>query len=179
MYRLFVALELPESVRSRLALLQGGVPGARWVESSNLHLTLCFIGEVTGGSAADIDEALSHVVSPAMTLSLTGCGVFGGRDPHSLWVGVRAEPLLHQLHGRVEGALQRLGVELQHRKFSPHVTLARLKDPHRDKLGGFVAHHNLFDSGPFDITRFALFSSHLHTQGASYRVERTYPLQDD
>ena len=97
MIRLFVALELPEAVRTRLSMLQGGVPGARWSTDEQLHLTLRFIGEVDDNVAHDIDDALAGIRAPAFTLELAGVGEFGGKNPRALWAGVqvlgaRSEP---------------------------------------------------------------------------------------
>lgn len=176
MIRLFVALELPETVRTRLALLGGGVPGAKWQREDQMHLTVRFIGEVDEGVARDIDEALATVRAPAFTLELSGVGDFGGREPHALWAGVRANDTLMHLEKKVESALVRVGVDPETRKYTPHVTLARLRNAPRVKVAEFIAHHSLFSSGPILIDRFALYSSLLGSGGSMYRVESTYPL---
>src|SRR3546814_8570820 len=95
MIRLFTALSLPDAVRSRLAMLQSGVPGARWIRPENLHVTLRFIGEVDQHVAADLDAELARTVAPGFDLSLDGVGHFGpARKPTSLWAGIgRSEAL--------------------------------------------------------------------------------------
>jgi 2'-5' RNA ligase len=174
--RLFVALEIPEAVRSRLFLLQGGVPGARWTTPDQMHLTLRFIGEVNEAVADDIDGALTGLRAPSFPLELAGVGEFGGNLPRALWAGVRPSRELHHLQKKVETAMQRLGLSPEERKFTPHVTLARLKNAPREKVMDFLSHYGLFASGPFEVTRFALFSSRLGGAGAVYNVERTYGL---
>ena len=176
MIRLFVALELPEALRQRLALMAGGVPGAKWQREDQMHLTLRFIGEIDERVAHDVDEALETIRAPAFTLELAGVGDFGGREPHALWAGVRANNALIHLEKKVESALQRVGLDAETRKFTPHVTLARLRNAPRAKVAEFIAHHSLFASGPIAIDHFALYSSHLGSGGAVYRVEQTYPL---
>jgi 2'-5' RNA ligase len=176
MIRLFVALELPAPLRARLALLGGGVPGAKWQREDQMHLTLRFIGEVDERRAHDIDDALATVRAPAFSLELAGVGDFGGREPHALWAGVRANDALIHLEKKVESALVRLGLDAETRKYTPHVTLARLRNAPRAKVAEFIAHHSLFASGPIAIDHFTLFSSHLGSGGAVYRVERTYAL---
>ena len=176
MIRLFVALELPESLRSRLSMLQGGVPGARWATGEQLHLTLRFIGEVDGHVAHDVDDALAGIRAPAFALELAGVGEFGGKNPRALWAGVRSSEALLHLQKKVETALQRIGLPAEERKFSPHVTLARLKAAPREKVVQFLTHHALFASGPFNVDHFVLFSSHLGSGGSVYHAERTYPL---
>jgi len=176
MIRLFVALELPEAVRTRLGMLDGGVPGARWTTDEQLHLTLRFIGEVDDNVAHDVDDALASIRAPAFTLELAGVGEFGGKNPRALWAGVRANDALLHLQKKVETALQRLGLPAEERKFSAHVTLARLKGAPREKVVQFLTHHALFASGPFEVDHFVLFSSHLGSGGSVYHAERTYPL---
>ena len=177
MIRLFVALELPAAVRTRLALMAGGVPGARWQREDQMHLTLRFVGEVDERRGHDIDDALATVRAPAFTLELAGAGDFGGREPHALWAGVRSNSALIHLEKKVESALVRVGVDPETRKYTPHVTLARLRNAPREKVAEFIAHHSLYTSGPIAVDRFALFSSHLGSGGSVYRVERTYELQ--
>ena len=177
MIRLFTAIELPEGVRTRLALLQGGVPGARWSPVENLHLTTRFIGEVDEATANDIDDMLAAIRSPAFDLTLKGAGEFGGRDPHALWIGVAPNEGLMRLAAKIESALQRMGLDAETRKYTPHVTMARLRDAPIAKVREFLAAHAAFDSGPFPVRGFALFSSHPSQNGSLYRVERTYALE--
>jgi len=176
MIRLFTAIEIPESVRFRLTLLQAGIPGARWMPAENLHLTLRFIGEVDEPTADDIDQVLSELRLPAFTLTLKGVGEFGGKDVRALWVGVATNPALHRLVAKIESALQRMGLVPETRKYSPHVTIARLKDAPLTKVREFLSANNLFDSGHFPASAFALFSSRQTAKGRLYRVESTYTL---
>jgi 2'-5' RNA ligase len=176
MIRLFVALQLPETVRERLVALQGGVPGARWANSDQMHLTLRFIGEVDGNVAHDIDDALAGIRAPSFTLELAGVGEFGGKNPRALWAGVRPNEALAHLHKKIETALQRIGLPAESRKFSAHVTLARMKGAPQEKIVQFLTHYALFASGPFGIDDFVLFSSHLSHSGSIYHPERVYPL---
>jgi RNA 2',3'-cyclic 3'-phosphodiesterase len=178
MIRLFVAVELPETVRDRLLKLQGGVPGARWANEDQMHLTLRFIGEVDDNVANDVDDALSGIRAPRFELELSGVGEFGGKNPRALWAGVRPNPALLHLQKKVETALQRIGLEPETRKFSPHVTLARMRSAPREKVVEFLSHYALFLSGPFPVERFVLFSSHQGSGGSVYHPERVYPLTD-
>jgi 2'-5' RNA ligase len=176
MIRLFVALQIPEKIREQLVALQGGVPGARWASEEQMHLTLRFIGEVDGNVAHDIDDALAGIRAPSFTLELAGVGEFGGKNPRALWAGVRPnEPLLH-LQRKIETALQRIGLPAETRKFSAHVTLARMKGAPKEKVVQFLTHYALFASGPFPVADFVLFSSQLSHNGSIYHPERIYPL---
>jgi 2'-5' RNA ligase len=176
MIRLFVALELPETVRDRLTALEGGVPCARWASAEQLHLTLRFIGEVDENVAHDIDDALGGVRAPSFTLELAGVGEFGGKKPRALWAGVRANEALSHLQRKIETALQRIGLPAEERKFSAHVTLARMRAAPREKVVQFLTQYALFASGPFPVNSFVLFSSLLGSGGSVYHAERFYQL---
>lgn len=175
--RLFVALDLPWEVKDDLALLEEGLPGARWVDAENYHITLRFIGEVPGYRAEELDLALAALRGKGFELTLAGVGTFAkaGRDV-SLWVGVERNAALDLLQTKVETALQRAGLEPERRRFVPHVTLARLDATPVDKLAGFVQRHNLFRAGPFQIGHFTLFSSLLGKEGSVYTPEVEYAL---
>ncbi len=177
MLRLFVALELPEEVRVRLAALARPLPRATWISMASLHLTLCFIGEVDEGLAADIDAELARISLPAFELSLSGLGLFDSRDRvRALWAGVLPAPALTVLQARVVQAVKRAGAEPEARRFHPHVTLARLRNAPLEEVTPFVARHSFFKDGPFAVGAFVLMSSRLGHDGSVYTVERSYPL---
>jgi len=167
--RLFIALDLPDTVRSYLSMVQGGLPGARWVAPESLHLTLRFVGDSSTGLAEDLVIALSRVRADAFDLSLGGLGVFGDRRrARMLWVGAEPSPPLRHLQSKVEQAAQSVGLEAEHRKFHPHVTIARLKDAPKGRLEAFVADHGAVCLSPFAVNGFTLFRSYLGSEGARY-----------
>jgi 2'-5' RNA ligase len=176
--RLFVALDMPWSVRGQLAALSGaGIPGARWVPPENYHLTLRFIGDIPGHVARDVDDALLAIRARGFALTLTGMGTFAkGGVSNALWVGVERTPSLDHLRNKIETALQRCGLEPERRKFQPHVTLARLDNPAEGKVAAFVQAHNLFRTEPIPVEHFTLFSSLLNKDHAVYRAEVEYEL---
>jgi len=177
--RLFVAIALPDAIAQTLSMLQSGVPGARWQTREQMHLTLRFIGEADGNQAQAIDDALSAIDAPVFELQLKGVGEFGGRNPRALWAGVAANEALAHLQRKIETALQRIALPAEERKFTPHVTLARLKAAPRGRVMDFLVHHALYASAAFPVGEFTLFSSHLSPNGSLYRVERSYPLRSD
>ena len=144
MIRLFVAIPLPESVRTQLSQLQSGLQGARWIRSENIHLTLRFIGEVRNDLASDIDMALSEIGGPPFELALDGVNSFSrGKNPHTLWVGVaKPEPLVH-LQAKIESTLVGAGLEAEERNFSPHITIARLKEMRPNRVAAWAAEHGI------------------------------------
>ena len=141
MPRLFTALEIPRDAALSLSLLRGGLPGARWIDVENYHLTLRFIGDVEGHVADEIANALDRVHRPSFPLTLSGVGAFGQKKPHAVWAGVTASPDLAALQGEIDRICQRLGMPADPRKFMPHVTLARLKqfEPARRRAISFGA----------------------------------------
>lgn len=179
MYRLFVAIDLPEGVKRQLSSLCFGVPGARWVPEEQIHLTLRFIGEVDGGVFRDIREVLADIRSEPFEIQIKGVGFFPPRKtPRVLWVGVEPHEKVALLRKRVESALVRLGLEPERRKFSPHITLARLRDTSLSKVTRFLAGNSLFATESFHVREFILYSSELTPKGAIHRQEAIYSLSN-
>jgi RNA 2',3'-cyclic 3'-phosphodiesterase len=176
MLRLFVGIGFPPELKLRLSLLSCGIPGARWVGADNLHLTLRFIGETSEDQAADIDAALGRVRARSFPLQLSGIGVFTPEKPRVLWVGTLREPQLSALRDKIEQALIRAGLPPEPRKFSPHVTLARLHNPSLDRLRDFLVRHAQFRADPLPVARFSLVASFPTKAGSVYEDEADYPL---
>lgn len=178
MYRLFVGLALPDFIRDELALLQDGLPGARWVDPENYHLTLRFIGEVDRYTAADIDSTLQGIDADSFEVSLNGLGVFGqGRKTRALFAQIGTSPELNHLQSKVESAAVRAGQSPEPRKFSPHVTLARFRSPHPDHLQSFLEQNGLLGISSFPVAQFVLFESHMGKGGSVYEELAEYPLR--
>jgi len=174
MLRLFVGIDLPPPLKLRLSLLAAGVPGAKWVDPGNYHVTLRFIGEVDEGQAADIDAALAQIRAPRFDLILATVGHFGLR---MLWVGIERNPALQHLREKIESALNRMGFEPEERRYTPHVTLARLKGTHERKLQAYLSEHALFRAAPFSVERFSLVASYPTKSGAIYEDQADYELR--
>ncbi len=178
MYRLFVGIALPEDIRARLGALCGGLPGARWVDAENLHLTLRFIGDVGRDAAEDIHDALERVRGAPFELTVSGLGCFEtGRKVRALWADVGREERLVWLQERIESVLVRTGVEPERRKFKAHVTLARFRNGGSPRIGDFLEAHNTFSAGPFPVEAFTLFRSFLGREGPHYEALAEYPLR--
>ncbi len=175
MLRLFVGIPFPPELKLRLSLLCAGVSGAKWVDPGNFHLTLRFIGETDEAQAADIDMALSRLRARSFNLQLAGTGVFGDK-PRMLWVGAERSPELLQLHDKVEQAMIRAGLPPEPRKFTPHVTLARLHRPAIEHLSCFLTMHAQFRADPLPVERFSLIASFLTKAGSVYEDQADYPL---
>jgi RNA 2',3'-cyclic 3'-phosphodiesterase len=178
MFRLFVGVSLPADVRLRLAAMCSGLPGAKWIDPENMHLTLRFIGEVGGGQAEDIDAALRRVSAPAFDLGFSGIDCFETSGKvHTLWVGIDKQPLLLRLRDKVDSALVRAGCEAERRKFKPHVTIARIRPGGQARIGSFIQAYNSIALGPSRVEHFTLFRSHLGSEKAHYEELAEYALE--
>jgi 2'-5' RNA ligase len=175
--RLFVAIEIPDRIKDTLTALCGGVDGARWRERAQLHLTLRFLGEIDGAMARDIDDVLARITLPAFELRLRRTGFFNERKlARVLWAGVEDDAPLRKLHAKIQHGLAAVGLEPEHRRYHPHVTLARLGGIDPMEAEGYAARHGEYQSPPYLVNRYSLFSSHLSREGAIYTVEADYPL---
>lgn len=177
MPRLFSALEIPKNAALSLSLLRGGLPGARWIDVENYHLTLHFMGDVEAPVADEIINALDRIDRPCFPLTLAGLGSFGSRKPHSIWAGVMPSPALMALQGEIGRICQRIGVPSDSRKFVPHVTLARLRNPRLDDVVKYLHGRADFRAEPFSVERFVVMSSKDSVGGGPYLVEEAYPLR--
>ncbi|PTM96356.1 RNA 2',3'-cyclic phosphodiesterase [Mycoplana dimorpha] len=176
MPRLFVALEVPRNAAMSLSLLRGGLQGARWIDVENFHITLRFIGDVDGRTADEVVEKLDRIERPEFQLSLSGVGSFGSRKPHSVYAGVSPEPEMYALQAEIERICQRLGLPADPRKFTPHVTLARLRNVRPEDVARYLSGRGDFFSSPFTVNRFVLMSSKESVGGGPYVIEEVFPL---
>jgi 2'-5' RNA ligase len=169
--RLFVAIDLPSDVRAALAAWTNrhkpAAAGYKWVNADNLHITLKFIGERPDGDVAAISQALVKVAFPApIELSVDGIGSF----PNVLFANVIAPDALGALARDIEQCLEPLGIALEKRAFTPHLTLARRKEGGRfprdagkeEKFGAFAA------------DEFILYQSVLGAKGSTYTPLRRF-----
>lgn len=175
--RLFIALDLPWAIKRDLGGLAFNLPGARWVPEENFHLTLRFIGETNRLQAEEIDHALNALNGRGFVFSLSGVGWFekNGRV-NTLYAGVERNEALLKLQTKIETALHRGGLVLDRRRFTPHVTLARLDMPVTQTLTDFVQANNLYRSAPIRADNVTLFSSFLSKPQPTYTSEAEYSL---
>ena len=176
MPRLFTALELPDAVAAELALMRGGVLGARWLEPEDYHVTLRFIGDIDARAAQDITETLGSIRRPRAPVRFEGLSWFGGDKPRSIVARVKAEPALTDLQAEQERRLRRIGVEPETRKYTPHVTLARLRGVGQAAVADYLATRGALMAEPFLAERFVLYSARDGSGGGPYVVEAAYPL---
>jgi RNA 2',3'-cyclic 3'-phosphodiesterase len=175
MPRLFTALEIPSEIRQSMAQLRGGLPGARWVDPENYHLTLRFIGDIDDALAEEVADMLGQVERRAFSLRIDGLDSFGGNKPRAVVAAVSPIAQLVELQAEHERIMQRVGLQPE-RKYKPHVTLARLRDTSSRQVADFLSIRQPFRSPPFSVSRFVLYSSRASVGGGPYLVEAGYPL---
>jgi 2'-5' RNA ligase len=176
--RLFVAIDPPDQARAEVAALCRGVEGAKWVSPAQFHVTLRFLGEVESGSPARIATALESARGTAFSVRFAGVGRFPPRrSPRILWVGLQPEEPLLGLHSKIEARLAEAGFPGDGKAFSPHLTLARLRDgASAADAARWLDRGKDFETSPFPVSRFHLYSSVLDPAGARHRREGSYEL---
>jgi 2'-5' RNA ligase len=179
MPRIFTGLEIPDDIRQSLSMLRGGLPGARWIDPENYHLTLRFIGDVDDTMAREVIFMLGQVRRGGFELQLDGVSSFGGRKPRAVVATVAPSSAVMELQAEHERLMQRIGIEPEGRKFTPHVTLARLRDTSSRAVADYLSARGAFRSAPFLVSNFVLFSSRASVGGGPYVVEAAYPLARD
>lgn len=176
MHRLFAALRPPRPMREALLAAMGDVPGARWQDDDQLHLTLRFIGDVDRHVAEDVAAALGSVAHPAFDLRLDGVGCFDRRGLiDNIWAGVAPHPSVKSLYAAVTSALTRAGIPPEERAFVPHITMARFSRGQAPM--GSLPMDSLWPApveAHFD--HFLLYESELGSTGSSYSAIARYRL---
>jgi len=178
MPRLFVALEVPRNAAMSLSLLRGGLPGARWIDVENFHITLRFIGDIDGRTADEVVDRLDRIERPEFQIALSGMGSFGSKKPHAVFAGVTPAPEMYALQAEIERICQRLGLPADPRKFTPHVTLARLRNARTEDVAHYLSGRGNFHTAPFTVNRFVLMSSKESVGGGPYLTEEVFPLYE-
>jgi RNA 2',3'-cyclic 3'-phosphodiesterase len=176
MPRLFTAVEIPPEIGQSLSMLRGGLPGARWIDPDNYHLTLRFIGDIDDVMAREIAHLLGKVRRTQFELRLDGLQSFGGRRPRAVVATAAATPPLFELQAEHERLMQRVGLEPEGRKYTPHVTLARLRDSSSRQVADYLAVRHPYRSVSVRVSRFVLYSSRASVGGGPYVIEAAYPL---
>jgi 2'-5' RNA ligase len=176
MPRLFTGVEIPPDIGTALSSLRGGLPGARWIDPENYHLTLRFIGDVDEVTAHEVASLLGRVQRGAFELRMEGLTSFGGRKPRAVVATVAPEQTLLDVQAEHERLMQRIGLEPEGRKYTPHVTLARLRDSSSNQVAEYLATRGYFRTSSFRVSRFVLFSSRNSVGGGPYVVEAAYPF---
>jgi len=179
--RCFIAIELPDEVKRGFRELQaqlkaGSQAPIKWVDPANIHLTLKFLGNVAADRIGEITAAMTKAVQGTsyFSLEVKELGVFPNpRRVQIVWVGVSGEVAkLARLQQRIESGLEGLGFPAEGRRFTPHLTLARLRDratpDERAKLGQLIAETEFDAAQSFTVDSVNLMQSQLTREGPIY-----------
>jgi 2'-5' RNA ligase len=177
MPRLFTAIEVPKEIGMMLSLFRGGVHGARWVDPANYHMTLRFIGDIDDRTAGEVADMLDMIERPSFDITLNALGQFGGKKPRAIFAAAVSSPALIELQAEQERLMRRIGLPPESRKFTPHVTLARMRDASVLEVAEYLSTRGGFRSVTFPVSRFVLYSSRASQGGGPYIVEADYPLR--
>ena len=175
--RLFTALRLHSDILRDIARVQRGVAGARWVDAEKLHITTAFYGNVTLDQAETLDYELAQIRQKSLTLQLEGSGHFGSEEPRAIWLGVKKNDGLLALHEKCKVAARRAGLELEKRKFMPHVTLAYLRHTPPERVIAFETRTSRFNTKPLLVDEMELVSSWPSSKKSAKGVANTYAVE--
>ena len=174
--RCFIAIELPESVRSSLdelsARLRRSAVRASWVRPENMHVTLRFLGEISEERAGEVvrllEDSCANTVSFRVTLQ--GTGAFPNmKTPNVIWAGIRPNDAILEVQRITENVAERVGCSKEKNRFHPHVTLARIKDPRNASgLQRYLAAEKDWEGGEVYVEHIAVFQSELTPKGPIY-----------
>ena len=194
--RLFIALDIDDAIRERIARfmenVQGVAPDARWVKPESLHVTLKFLGEQPEPLVEKVKLALRTVTAAAAEIQFRGHGFFPtAKSARVFWIGMEAGPQLAQLAATIEGKMEALGIPKEERAFSPHLTLARRSggsgapgwrrgdgsNPAFQRLQEKLAALPAPEFGTMTPREFFLYQSQLSPKGSKYTKLERFTLQ--
>lgn len=175
-HRLFIGIRPPDWICDTLLDTMEGVEGARWQDEAHLHLTLRFVGEVETPVANDLAAALARVSAAPFELRIEGVGTFERKGrPTALWAGIGTSEPLEALRQKVEHACETAGLGRDRRRFTPHVTLARLNQS-SGAIGSWLATCSDLHIEAWPVSSFILYESHLGRTGSHYEPVASYGL---
>ncbi len=178
MLKLFAAITPPKAIISQINPLFGGIEDIGWIPQENLHITIGYFGKTDMQTAEILDRNLNNNPGGGFELQLSGIGTFGNNRTHTIWLGLAPSQELQKLHQHVLKSAKKSGIEMEKRKYVPHLSLAYpRKKINQAELAHYLHKNIAFRSRPFLVDSFALFSSHQNKKGANtYKKEANYPL---
>ena len=182
--RTFICIETPDSIKSRTGRLQEILREIEaqisWTKPSNIHLTLKFLGGVEASRIARVSKALERAANGinSFEVEVGGAGCFPSpRNPRVLWIGVsKVSEGLRQLYSNIEDELAREGFEREKRKFSPHLTIGRVRTPHNSARVAEALLASGFEPESFIATDAILMRSDLKPTGSIYTPQSVIRL---
>lgn len=179
MPRLFLAIDPPPAVADAMAELRTESLDGRWTDPEQYHLTLRFIGDVPEEKVSDLREAAAPADAAPFELAPSGLGVFPTRrNPSVVWTGLEEQPALFDLQERLENRLVEAGFDPEDRPFTPHITIARVREVSAEQVHRFLRAHEEFEAPSFRVSTYHLYDSELHPDGARHTRLETYSLTE-
>jgi len=177
MIRLFTAIPIPKDIRREVNLMQGGIEKALWTDLDNYHITLSFIGNVDDYVERDVFSILSTITMKSFEINFNGMDTFSKGDKLShLWTGIDNSDPIRELKKRIDSLLKHHRIQYDDRKFTPHMSLARLRNVDELQVVKFIREHNLYKSRPFKVNEFVLYKSFKGKSGTTYIPQAIFPL---
>ena len=176
MPRLFLGLDLPQTHRMHLSLIQCGLPGARWVEPADMHITLRFFGDIAPSTADNLVDMLDAQPWPEADIVPADLASFGHGKPTSIHMGIEKTVRLLRLQEQLERTVRRLGFAPEPRKFSPHVTIARCRGVSAEAVAGYLMQKAMPRLPPFTASQLILYSARQSRGGGPYVREEVFAL---
>lgn len=188
MIRSFLAIELPDTIQTRLGEIEKDLESAsadvRWVSPEKIHLTLKFFGSIEEAKIESIMDAIRRPVEETRTFEIRarGTGAFPGlRNPRVVWVGLDdPDGRLRDFQKQLDACLEKVGFEAESRDFRPHLTLGRVRS-NRGKEGLIrkIEKHREEEVGVFRVEKVTLFKSDLRPTGSIYTPLREVRLDTE
>lgn len=183
--RTFICTEIPQSIKVRIGELQNELrktgTSVSWTRPSNIHLTLKFLGAVPASRIERVSKAVERAASgiSPFEIEVVGTGCFpSARNPRVLWVGLTNVPdTMNELYSNIESELEREGFPREKRKFSPHLTIGRVRTP---GTGASVAEQLIargFEPERFTATEVIVMRSDLKPTGSIYTAQAVIRLE--
>jgi 2'-5' RNA ligase len=174
--RLFIAIELPENVILALKKLSGDFPFLRILPVSKAHLTLKFLGDIAKDRLPELRRVLEDVRGHSFELKFSGLGTFRSGRGQIFWAGMADNPVLTELFTDINTKLrERMGIEVEKKRFFPHITLARSKN-HGIEIMIKAKNYQGELAPPFKVSSFGLYQSELTPLGAVHTLLSEYSL---
>ncbi|HBC87381.1 MAG TPA: RNA 2',3'-cyclic phosphodiesterase [Lentisphaeria bacterium] len=175
MPRLFIAIDMPDELRGKICEVRRNLPGVRWVDKEQIHLTLRFIGDSDDENSQRIKSALAEVKFKSFRLEMDGAGFFPNeRRPTVFWIGCKKNSVLTELKKGIDDILEMNGLPPEGRRFVPHITIARLKNIQPGEIRKLSGMCSGVIPLEFTVPEFMLYSSVLTSGGAIHTKEQVY-----
>ena len=177
MLRTFIAIEIDPSHKQKLtrliSTLKSSNSDVKWVNETQMHLTLKFLGNIEETKVQEISDTLKSIANNTkeFTITLSNIGTFpNAKRPRVIWVGIdKGKAELKLLASQIETDLEKLGFPKENRDFKSHLTLGRVRSPKNlQNLTKLLAESTFQPQDEIKIDKLILFQSNLTPKGAAY-----------